>query len=210
MSKQINAKELAEIVTKLLDDPSSIGEDMPPSAYASFMTRIAEVVAEHCGGAILHEASPMEDVWYIGVHGNECIPADGGVWAPYDKEGELFSEDQSPKTESNALQTESKQDAAADPKPDTRVDTKKVRIILAAKTRVEYSEILEVPKDMAASDLDRLVNQRYRDVDGGLYADDPDYWERSPSCDWELADPDDEINGTVTRDANGKFKVATS
>lgn len=62
-----------------------------------------------------------------------------------------------------------------------------VSILLAALTRVEFSEDITVPKDMAGDPLvmDALVDQCYAAVDGGDYSDDADYWERSPSCRYE-------------------------
>lgn len=89
MSKQISAQELAEIVTKLLTgDPVELSGS---ETFSEFMTDIAEVVCKHCGGEVRHEAAPLEDVWYIGIHGDGRISEmDGGVWRDYDKEGELF------------------------------------------------------------------------------------------------------------------------
>lgn len=86
------------------------------------------------------------------------------------------------------------------------METKKVRIKLAALTRVEYEEVLEVPADMTDEELDELVDQRYEEVDGGLYWDDEQYWERSSSCEHVPADPDDEPSGKVSR-ADGDFAV---
>ena len=91
MSKQINQTELAEIVTKLLTTQDSVGELAEFSSYQSFMTQIAQAVCEHCGGEILNKAEPLDDVWYIGIHGNDSLPSTGGVWSPYDREGELFN-----------------------------------------------------------------------------------------------------------------------
>lgn len=94
MSKQISAKELAEIVTKLLTDPEGAGELSGHESYQAFMTDIAQVVCNHCGGEIHHPASDLDDIWYIGIHGNDSLPsAFGGIWREYDKEGELFEPD---------------------------------------------------------------------------------------------------------------------
>jgi hypothetical protein len=88
-------------------------------------------------------------------------------------------------------------------------ETKKVRIKLAALTRMEYEEVLEVPADMTDAELDSLVNQRYDDVDGGEYADDPEYWERSSSCGYEAADEEgDEVTGKVNRKSDGRLTVS--
>lgn len=57
--------------------------------------------------------------------------------------------------------------------------TKLVTIQLAARTRVEYSEVVEVPASATQEQIDALVNIRYQDVDGGQYVSDPEYWERA-------------------------------
>lgn len=93
MSKQITAAELAEIVNQLLTRPETVGELEDSKAYQSFMTEVAKVVCDHCGGEVHHSASPLEDVWYVGIHGNDSLPnSEGGIWAAYDPEGELFDE----------------------------------------------------------------------------------------------------------------------
>lgn len=91
MSKQISAKELAEIVTRLLTDSEGTGELDDPSVYEGFMTDIAEVVCKHCGGEVRHPASILDDTCYVGIHGNDSLPsAFGGIWREYDPEGQLF------------------------------------------------------------------------------------------------------------------------
>lgn len=93
MSKQISARELAEIVTKLLTDPDSTGELDGFETFQQFMTDIAQVVCDHCGGEIHNPPDLLDDVWYVGIHGNDSMPdAFGGIWREYDKEGELFTE----------------------------------------------------------------------------------------------------------------------
>lgn len=93
MSKQITAAELAEVITKLLTQPDAVGELGEAKAYQDFMTDIAQVVCDHCGGEVRHPADPLDDVWYVGIHGNDSLPnSEGGIWADYDHEGELFDE----------------------------------------------------------------------------------------------------------------------
>lgn len=90
MSKQITAAELAQIVNKLLTGDS--GEVDSAEAFSGFMTDIAKVICDYCGGEVRHPASPLDDVWYVGIHGNDSLPeAFGGVWREYDPDGELFS-----------------------------------------------------------------------------------------------------------------------
>ena len=89
MSKQISAGEMAYIVADLLLAPEVVGELEEARAYQGFMTDIAQVVCDHCGGEVRNPASPLDDIWYVGIHGNDSLPDDGGIWADYDKEGEL-------------------------------------------------------------------------------------------------------------------------
>lgn len=91
MSKQITPNELAEIVSCLLTKTISTGELDNDEKFQSFMTEIAGVVCDHCGGEVRNPAAPLEEIWYIGIHGNDSLP-DGseGIWQDYDKEGTLF------------------------------------------------------------------------------------------------------------------------
>lgn len=90
MSKQITATELATIVDRLLTKPASTGELEEFDVFQSFMTGIAKVVCDHCGGEVLNPALPLDDIWYVGVHGNDSLPdASGGIWSEFDPDGEL-------------------------------------------------------------------------------------------------------------------------
>jgi len=85
--------------------------------------------------------------------------------------------------------------------------TKNIRVVLRGLTAVEYVEVLQVPADLSASDLDRLVDERYSAVDGGDFQGDPEYWERG-DCRHEAAAAGDVAQGIVTV-ANGNFSVST-
>ncbi len=89
MSKQIKAAELAEIVNKLLTNPQGVGMLEEASAFSAFMTDVAQVVCDFCGGEIHHRASPLDDTWYVGIHGNESQPTDPCIWEGYDTDGSL-------------------------------------------------------------------------------------------------------------------------
>ena len=88
-------------------------------------------------------------------------------------------------------------------------DTKKVRITLAAFTRVEYNEVLVVPANITDEELDALVEQRYDSVDGGEFSDDPEYWERAPSTGHEVVDDDEtpDEGKKVFRNAEGEIVI---
>lgn len=92
MSKQINAQELGQLINQLLTDPEAVGEMFTEEKFSAFMTDLANVVTDHCGGEVRNPASALDDTWYVGVHGNDSLPPGGGVWAAYDKEGDLFGE----------------------------------------------------------------------------------------------------------------------
>ncbi len=55
---------------------------------------------------------------------------------------------------------------------------KLVEVRLSALMRVEYMEVVEVPANITQAEIDDLVNTRYRQVDGGDYTRDPEYWAR--------------------------------
>jgi hypothetical protein len=57
--------------------------------------------------------------------------------------------------------------------------SKLVTIQLAARTRVEYCETVEVPANATQEQIDALVDCRYRAVEAVQYVSDPDYWERA-------------------------------
>lgn len=91
MSKQLTPTELAALVTTLLTNPDALGELDSTGKFAAFMTSITETVCEHVGGEVRNEAAFQDGVCYVGVHGNESLPDDGGVWKNFDKEGQLFA-----------------------------------------------------------------------------------------------------------------------
>ena len=94
MSKQISPEELAKIVTDLLTNPDATGALDEAKTFSSFMTQIAQTVCDHCGGEVLAPASRFaDDKWYVAIIGNDSLPEDGGIFAEYDKEGELFPVD---------------------------------------------------------------------------------------------------------------------
>lgn len=91
MAKTIRPQYLAEIVSKLLTDPTTVGELDDAQTYADFMTEIAAVVCDYCGGEVQLPASVIEDqnVWGVGIIGNDSLPDDGGIWKSYDPSGSL-------------------------------------------------------------------------------------------------------------------------
>jgi|GEM_PF-3557166 len=86
--------------------------------------------------------------------------------------------------------------------------TKSVEIRLAAMTRVEYIEVLLVPADMSEAELSELVQQRYKEIDGGLYTNDPDYWEQGACYACKADEGSPSPTGSVSRNSDGGFEVA--
>lgn len=60
----------------------------------------------------------------------------------------------------------------------TEQKTKRIRIHLSAITRVEYSEIVEVPEDFTGEDIKEVIDACWDEVDGSEYIEDSSYWER--------------------------------
>lgn len=89
MSKQISKEDLATLVGTLLTNPESIGQLEEHQQFASFMTDIAEVVCNHCGGEMISTADDFAGEWLLGIIKNDSLPEDGGVWKDFDKEGNL-------------------------------------------------------------------------------------------------------------------------
>lgn len=91
----------------------------------------------------------------------------------------------------------------------TEEGTELVQVTLGALVRVEYVEALRVPADLTEDELAVLAGKRYSDVDGGAFAQDPDYWERG-ECNAVLVDGDSHLktNGVLTRRADGSLVYA--
>lgn len=80
MRRAVSATELASIVSHLLTDPSGAGELDEADTFGRFMTDIAQVVADHCGGEIVSPASSTDKGWTVSVTPNDSLPEMGGVW----------------------------------------------------------------------------------------------------------------------------------
>lgn len=63
-----------------------------------------------------------------------------------------------------------------------------ITVHLAALTRVEYSEDIEVPDDITLEELDDVVQETWDKIDGGDFSEDPDYWEKG-DCYWTEEEP---------------------
>jgi hypothetical protein len=63
--------------------------------------------------------------------------------------------------------------------PPTSNATKRVRICLSAMMRADWSAVVEVPTDASEQELIELSVDFNRDIDGGEYVDDNEYWENN-------------------------------
>jgi len=61
-----------------------------------------------------------------------------------------------------------------------------VDVSLAALTRQEFQESIEVPVEFGDEDMLRLIDIAWNGVDGGEYLDDPNFWEKG-NCSWTEA-----------------------
>lgn len=89
MSKQVTPEDLAAVVTLLLTKPEQAGELDTDGKFKDFMTDVARLVCDHCGGEIAAPAAYLDDVCYVGIIRDESLPTDGGIWKGLDPEGEL-------------------------------------------------------------------------------------------------------------------------
>lgn len=97
MSKHIMPRELAEIVTGLLIDPSFLGELDSPAVHQDFMLEIGKIVADFCGGEIRGIFPPDSSSSYLSteedspsliVSPNNNLPHyHRNIWSAYDPEG---------------------------------------------------------------------------------------------------------------------------
>jgi hypothetical protein len=89
MAKMITAMELSEIITSLLT--RNVGEVDEVDSFRGLMTCLAETVANHCGGEVRQSASGEDGEWMIGIHANDSLPSDGGIWKNYDTDVQFLN-----------------------------------------------------------------------------------------------------------------------
>ena len=81
--------------------------------------------------------------------------------------------------------------------------TKLIEVRLSALTRVEYTEIVEVPVNITDDQLNELVNKRYETVGGDEFVSDPEYWERGTCYTADSDVPGERGTLRVILDKNG-------
>lgn len=85
MAKIINAPELAQIVKDAVEGDLIDDRDQ----YAEFLEGLADLLTKHFGGVRQTSACgpdyPGDPLgWTVGIHLNDQVPPDGGVWKDYD------------------------------------------------------------------------------------------------------------------------------
>jgi len=105
MAKILTDKELGEIVWKATHDEDLI--DCADS-YAHFLEDLGDLICTHFGGERGSVGEPYADLpWTVGIHINECVPADGGVYKDYDTDIQ-WAEGEEHETSNSSGQTPSK------------------------------------------------------------------------------------------------------
>ena len=85
--------------------------------------------------------------------------------------------------------------------------TKLIEVRLCALTSMDYSEVVEVPVDFTHQETDQLVDRRYREVGGGEFTGDPDYWERGTCYATDPESPNEPATVRVSRGEGGELTV---
>lgn len=83
MAKILTDNELIEIIIRA----KTLITEAP--AYAHFLEDLGELICNHFGGTKGCVSTPDGDLgWTVGIHINDCVPDDGGVYKDYDKDVE--------------------------------------------------------------------------------------------------------------------------
>ncbi|EPQ6932592.1 hypothetical protein ACUVZD_000235 [Pseudomonas aeruginosa] len=69
-------EDLLKILVGLVRSPAAMGEEWDRQRHRSFLARLAQVVADECGG----EVEPSNDGQLL-IRLNESSPEGGGIWA---------------------------------------------------------------------------------------------------------------------------------
>lgn len=101
MAKIIYPAQLAQALTTLLTNPAAVGKAVSGREFGDLMTQLTRAACDFGGGEIYNPAALDEDeggnpVWVVAIHGDDHLPADGGVWAQFDPTGELLDDEEQP------------------------------------------------------------------------------------------------------------------
>lgn len=80
MKITLNPRNLADLAHTLLCNPESLGELDTVEKHRQFVTAMARVIADHCGGAVPVEAYVSDRGCSVDVVADDSLPDNGGVW----------------------------------------------------------------------------------------------------------------------------------
>lgn len=84
MAKIIYGEELGKIITEITKNPEKYLDD--PQDVLSFVTSIAQQVANVAGGEVGNPDFDEEGKVLISMRIDERVPDNGGIWNRYDKD----------------------------------------------------------------------------------------------------------------------------
>ncbi len=86
MAKILKPSELLEIVRSAVEKDEIDDHD----TYRRFVESLGELVTDYFGGevGVVQWEDGAQD-FLVPIHGNDSVPEGGGVYARYDKDGEL-------------------------------------------------------------------------------------------------------------------------
>jgi len=83
MAKILKDTELADIVQRVTNVPGLLDDS---GQYAQFLEDLADLLTKHFGGERRNPAGAPDDElgWTVGIHLDDNVPSDGGIWSDYD------------------------------------------------------------------------------------------------------------------------------
>ncbi len=81
MAKILSDREMFQIVNTVINK-DEIGDEIQ---YSDFMRGLGELITKHFGGEVKNSDYEGGE-YYIAVHINDEVPADGGIYKDYDKD----------------------------------------------------------------------------------------------------------------------------
>lgn len=87
LTRSLSPRQLADLVSALLLTPEAVGELDEAQGYGAFVTGIAAVIAQHCGGTVVvdaHQQATEEGgapQWRVKIANDPCVPdPDYNAW----------------------------------------------------------------------------------------------------------------------------------
>ena len=82
---------------------------------------------------------------------------------------------------------------------------KRVRMVLAAKLRADWSGVVEVPADTSEAELDALANQFFHTINMDEYVVDNEYWGKGECGFDNNVDAEEPLQYRAVRNEQGKL-----